>query len=93
MDAGRWHRAGTHIRQIFNRKLPDIASVQPVRYSHDYELPALEAMAFFAAILVGSPFDGFNARLGPEQDQLQSHSEFGGDERQSANAGFHFAES
>ena len=50
-------------------------------------------MAFLAAIVVGSAFDGFDLRLGPEQDQLQDHSKFGADERQSANAGFHFAES
>jgi hypothetical protein len=50
-------------------------------------------MALVAADHVGDPFDGFDLCLGPEQDQLQGHSEFGGDERSSANAGFHFAES
>ena len=51
------------------------------------------AMLFLAHILIGSRFDAFDVGLGPEQDQLQSHSEFGGDERPNANAGFHLAES
>lgn len=83
---------GLRLRKIFV-EATDIASVQSVRYSLAYELLASQSMAFLAAIVVGSPFDEFDLRLGPEQDQLQDHSKFGADERQSANAGLHFAES
>ena len=84
--------AESHIRQAFNT-IPDIASIQPVRYSHGYELSVSYAILFVAANCTGVPIDCFELRLGPEQDQLQSHSEFGGDEGSSADAGFHFAES
>ena len=84
--------AENQVTQTFNT-IPDIASIQPVRYSHGYELSVSRAIAFVAANHTGAPVDCLELRLGPEQDQLQGHSEFGGDERSSADAGFHFAES
>ena len=84
-------RAENQVTQTFNT-IPDIASIQPVRYSHSYELSVSPAIAFVAANDTGTPFNGFELRLEPGQDQLQGHSKFGGDEGSSADAGFHFAE-
>lgn len=83
--------AENQVTQTFNT-IPDIASIQPVRYSHSYELCVSQAIGFVAANHTGTPFNGFALRLGTEQDQLQGHSKFRGDERSSADAGFHFAE-
>ena len=90
MDA-QWRMSENQVTQTFNTN-PDIASIQPVRYSHSYELCVSQAIAIVAANHTGARFDGFKLCLGAEQDQLQGHSEFGGDEGSSADAGFHFAE-
>jgi len=69
------------------RRFSQFATVMAMNY------PFTRRSLFVAANHPGAPFDGFELRLGPEQDQLQGHSEFGGDERSSADAGIHFAES